>query len=134
MNINGIQGNPHGDPTGGARVQAQTAMDAARMKNLSALNDESAAPENRKHAAKELETLFVSLLVKEMRKTLPEGFFAKGPGSDVLSGFFDQMMSEALTSGNGTGLQDQILAGWHVKESSSAEAASEKTLSEKATS
>lgn len=130
MNLTGMQG----DPTGATRAQVEAAVDAARLARVKRSADAGPPPpENREKAAEELEKLFVSLLVKEMRQTLPEGFFAKGPGSDVYSGFFDQMMSEALTAGRGTGLKDQILAGWNTTGPSATPPESEKALSEKTT-
>lgn len=61
-------------------------------------------------AARQFESLVLSMLVKEMRKTLPEGLFGETPGASVFEGLFDQMMGEELASGRGLGLADQLLA------------------------
>lgn len=55
-----------------------------------------------------LESVFASMLVKEMRKTLPEGFFGSEQ-SDVFGGMFDLHFGQALTEGSGIGLRDQLL-------------------------
>jgi Rod binding domain-containing protein len=56
-------------------------------------------------AAKEFERLFATLLVKEMRATLPEGFFGEGAGSDVFDGWFDEHLGSALAEGQGLGMR-----------------------------
>lgn len=103
--LNSIPGGPLG-----AAATVQHTLDAASSARKA---EELHKHGNKDEAARELEKLFVSLLVKEMRKSLPEGFFAQGPGSNVYAGFFDQMMSEALASGPGTGLRQSILESWH---------------------
>ena len=40
--------------------------------------------------------MFLSVLVKEMRKSLPEGFFGKGPGAGVYSGLIDEVCEVLL--------------------------------------
>jgi len=60
-------------------------------------------------AAREMEGLFMTVLVKELRKTIPgDGLFGKGPGSDVFEGWFDTALGEALVQGPGTALRDAI--------------------------
>jgi len=70
---------------------------------------ESASRELRRgassNAAQEFERLFATLLVKEMRATLPEGFFGGGAGSDVFDGWFDEHLGTALAEGRGLGLR-----------------------------
>lgn len=57
------------------------------------------------HAAREFERLFATLLVKEMRATLPEGFFGGGAGADVFDGWLDEHLGSALAEGRGLGLR-----------------------------
>lgn len=116
------------DPTDPVRAQIAHALDVAAEKATDAAR--LGGDEN---AARELEKLFVTMLVKEMRESLPEGFFGKAPGANVYGGLFDQMLAESLAAGAGTGLRQAILASW-VTDSPSANAApSEKALSENAT-
>ena len=55
-------------------------------------------------AAAEFESLFASMMVKEMRKTMPEGFFGDATGSDVYGEWFDRHMGEALAQDDALGL------------------------------
>jgi Rod binding domain-containing protein len=45
--------------------------------------------------AREFESIFVSMLLKQMRGTLTEGMFA-GDASDIYGGIFDEHMGRAL--------------------------------------
>lgn len=60
-------------------------------------------------AAQAFESLFASLLLKEMRNTLSEGFFGS-EGSDVLGGMFDMHMGQAMTEGSGLGIRQMVMA------------------------
>ena len=72
--------------------------------------DPSRAPvQGREEAAEQLECVFMSLLVKEMRQSLPEGLFGGGPGSSVYEGLFDEHLAQQLCDGGGTGLREAIL-------------------------
>ena len=66
-------------------------------------------------AAKKFEGLMIQMMVKEMRKTLPEnGLF----GSDDISMYedlFDQVIADRIAEGRGLGLADQLL---HASEGS----------------
>ena len=57
-------------------------------------------------AGKKFEAMLGTMLAKEMRKGLDEGFFGKGPGADSFSGWLDeyvgQVMAEQGTLGTGT--------------------------------
>jgi Rod binding domain-containing protein len=56
-------------------------------------------------AAHEFEKLFATLLVKELRRGLPEGFFGQGAGADVYEGWLDEHLGAALSEGRGLGLR-----------------------------
>ena len=59
--------------------------------------------------AKSFESVFASLLIKEMRNTLSDGLFGS-EGSDVFGSLFDLHMGEAITNGRGLGVKEMILA------------------------
>jgi Rod binding domain-containing protein len=60
-------------------------------------------------AAKGLESLFASLLIKQMRQTLePETMFGAGDSSDILGGLFDFTLGQHLVQGEGLGLAAMI--------------------------
>jgi Rod binding domain-containing protein len=48
--------------------------------------------------AKRFEELIATMLVKEMRESLPSGFFGDGPGSDTFNGWLDKNLGESLAS------------------------------------
>jgi flagellar protein FlgJ len=59
-------------------------------------------------AAKQLEGMFMSLLLKEMRQSIgAENGFAGDP-SDTIGGLFDQMMGDHLAAAGGLGIADSI--------------------------
>jgi len=66
------------------------------LARLSAMGDNA----NPAEAAKMFEALLATMLVKEARRSLGEGgFFGKGPGADVFSGWLDQHVGQALADG-----------------------------------
>ena len=57
-------------------------------------------------AASEFESIFVSMMIKEMRQTQSgEGLFP-GDNSDTLGGMFDMLMGQHVADGGGIGLAD----------------------------
>ncbi len=64
---------------------------------LSRLSPEERAEKN-EATAKKFEQLIATMLVKEMRKGLPNGFFGDGPGSDTFNGWLDTNLGESLAS------------------------------------
>jgi Rod binding domain-containing protein len=61
-------------------------------------------------AAREFEMLLATMLVREMRRSLGEGFFGGGAGADVFEGWLDEHLGASLTAGPGLGLRE-VLAG-----------------------
>ena len=47
-------------------------------------------------AARRFQALLASMLVKEMRSSLSEGFFGSGAGGDVYGGWLDEHIGETL--------------------------------------
>lgn len=70
---------------------------------------EFAAGNNAEEVASSLESVFASMLIKEMRNTLSEGLFGSEQ-SDVFGGMFDLHMGQAMTEGRGLGIRDMVLA------------------------
>jgi Rod binding domain-containing protein len=62
-------------------------------------------------AAQRFEELLATLLVKELRRALPEGLFGEGPGADVYEGWFDEQMGRALARDGGLGLAGIVQEG-----------------------
>jgi Rod binding domain-containing protein len=67
--------------------------------------------------------LLATMLVKEMRRALPEGFFGDGAGSDIFDGWLDEHMGSALTDRDGLRLEDMIAHSMQVKIDAGKEAA-----------
>ncbi|MFT7669344.1 MAG: hypothetical protein ACI8X5_002044 [Planctomycetota bacterium] len=47
-------------------------------------------------AGAQFEKLLATMLVKEMRKTLSDGFFGEGPGADSFGGWLDESIGDNL--------------------------------------
>jgi flagellar protein FlgJ len=60
-------------------------------------------------AARGFESIFLSLLLKEMRQTLEPGSLFGKDGGDVYGGLFDQFMSQHLAQGKGMGIAQSLI-------------------------
>lgn len=75
----------------------------------------------KQHAAevgKEFESLFLSLMLKELRSSLQDGMF-QGDGGDVYGGLFDLMMGQSMAASNPLGI-GQMIQNYLPAESESA--------------
>ena len=70
----------------------------------------SAVPSQIQETASEFESIFLSLMLKEMRNTLDqeEGGLFGGEGSDTFGGMFDMFMSQHLAESKPLGIGDAI--------------------------
>jgi Rod binding domain-containing protein len=59
-------------------------------------------------AANSFEEMFATLLVKEMRRALPEGFFGKGTDGDVYAGWLDQTLGQAIAASGALRLSQKV--------------------------
>lgn len=64
-------------------------------------------------AAREMESLFATMLVSELRKGLGDGFFGEGPGADTFNGWFDEQLGASLASRKSLGLAEDIREAIH---------------------
>jgi Rod binding domain-containing protein len=85
---------------------ASDALSASELKGLESL----AASGEEAEAAQAFESLFASMLVKEMRSSIDGGFFGKGPGADTYGQWFDKEMGAAIAADNGLGLAGVLKA------------------------
>jgi len=58
-------------------------------------------------AARAFESYMVEMMVKEMRKTIPDGMFSGGP-AEVFSSLFDQELSNRIADSGGFGFGDML--------------------------
>lgn len=78
--------------------------------------DMTLAGKSEPEAAKQLESMFISLLLKEMRQSIgSENGFA-GDSTDTVGGLFDQYLGDHVAAGGGLGIADS-LRGTLIKES-----------------
>lgn len=76
-------------------------------------------------AGREMESVFGVMLVRELRRALPQGLFGKGPGADVFEGWFDEHLGRALAERDALGLSGMVKTSLHAKEQAAAAAAEE---------
>jgi Rod binding domain-containing protein len=75
--------------------------DAARIEALR----RAPAAGARQAAAKELQTIFLTQLLRAMRKTVPESdFLPRSPARDVYEGMFDRSVAEAVAARDPLGM------------------------------
>ena len=59
-------------------------------------------------AAVAFETLLTTMLVREMRRALPEGPFGSGPGASVYETWFDQHLGRSMAERNVLGIAGMV--------------------------
>ena len=82
--------------------QAVDTFEQAQLTRLRAASDDGGA-----RAGKVVEKVFASMLVKELRRGLDNGFF-KGPGSQVYTAWLDEHLGNALTERDTLGLAGMV--------------------------
>lgn len=68
----------------------------------------STDPKEARKVAREFESMFVSLVLKEMRQSLGPGALFGGDNSDIYGGMFDQFMSQHLVDAGGFGVAKMV--------------------------
>jgi Rod binding domain-containing protein len=85
-----------------ARINAaETLRTRAQSARASAVAD----PEE---TSKKFESVFSTLLVKEMRRSLSNGFFGEGADGDIYSGWLDEHVGQALADRDALHMRDMI--------------------------
>lgn len=63
----------------------------------------------RREAARQVEALFLTQLLKAMRRTIPQNdFLPRSPARDVYEGMFDRSIAEAIGKGDPLGLVERL--------------------------
>jgi len=84
-------------------------MGASSLSSAAAKLPSTKGASNEK-AAKEMEALFVSQLMKAMRQTVPkDGLMGGGKGEDVARTLQDEAIGKAMAERGGLGLAEQLL-------------------------
>lgn len=79
----------------------------ALQKGRSGASGDTADPKIRS-AAREFEALLMEHMVKEMRKTVPESVFFKGPGHELFREMLDGEFVRLMGDRGGLGIADQL--------------------------
>ena len=88
----------------GLEANATQSMSTAKLEKAMRLGE----GEKVSKAADEFEKLMATMLVKEMRSSLKDGFFPSGPGNDTYNAWFDEKIAESMSKSNALGLAGQI--------------------------
>ena len=87
--------------TSGLQFRAQLAMQQAA-------EPASREGSNPVEAARKFEAYLAQIMLREMRKTVPEGGLFSGPAMDTFVDMFDQAMGERIAEGGRLGLAQQL--------------------------
>lgn len=82
-------------------------MPLAKVHGNSPFKPKSSAQSPEK-VAKDFESVFSSMVLKEMRSTLEPGSLFSGDTSDVYGGMFDQFMGQHMSESGGMGLAKMV--------------------------
>lgn len=88
--------------------QAATAAQVERARSVAEGARGADTPERVVEAARQFEALLATMLVKEMRASLEEGFFGKGPGADTFSSMLDEKLGNELAEQELFGLKEML--------------------------
>jgi Rod binding domain-containing protein len=98
-------------------IQLPIGIDSARLRASDITRLRAGAATSAKDApgtadtaqtAKKLESVFATLLVKEMRRSLSDGFFGDGAAGDIYSGWLDDHVGDALADTDALHMREMI--------------------------
>jgi flagellar protein FlgJ len=84
-----------------------TRIPGSDIERIKSAGTARSGPEDMKRVAREMESIFINLLLREMRKTVPKGPLNSGFVGDVYTAMADREMSKALAQ-RGIGLAKMI--------------------------
>ena len=88
---------------------ARPALPLARTDELRLAGASRAAERgDARETARQFETLFGVMLVRELRRSMPKGLFGDGAGADVYEGWFDEQLGAALGARDALGIADMV--------------------------
>ena len=79
---------------------------------LAPLVDAPTGQADPQEAAAQFEELLTRILIKEMRKTLPEDGWLSGAGADIYQGLLDEQLAQQLTDSGGLGLAPALASSF----------------------
>lgn len=94
--------------------QAKLAVDSFQSQMLQniqkAVKGEERSDEDKVAAAEGFEKMFAKTLVSELRKTISNGLFAEGAGSDVYTSWFDDHLSNVIAEQKALGIGELMFS------------------------
>jgi len=105
MHIDGLQKTP----LSLLAPEARTRLGCAQSARLDAAQS-AAGRGDVKETARQLETLFAVMLVRELRRSMPAGPFGGGAGADIYEGWFDEHLGAALGAHDALGIAGLVKA------------------------
>lgn len=83
-------------------------LDLGSLRALQATRFEAQDGAAPAETAQKFEALLATMLVKEMRRAVPEGFFGEGAAGDIYSGWLDEHVGQALANDDGLHMRDML--------------------------
>ena len=131
MAIQGIGSGAAGFGNVAASAMLENAQAKATNSVKSLMDGEGPTTESEiEDAATQMESLFASMLVKEMRGSMGKGFFGDGPGADVYNEWFDKSIGDSIAADNGLGMASMLRVQLGIEASAQAREASEQAAAE----
>ena len=101
------------DGAGGLAFGPSVPLDSLKNRVEPWADARRAAQEGRtEEATQAFGDLLATLLVRELRRSIPEGLVGDGPGSDVYEGWFDEHLGRTLAESDALGLAGMIKASF----------------------
>ena len=98
--------------------QAQSPIDMLMQEQVEKLQQTGKDPAKLKEAAEEFEALFVSFMLKTMRKTvMKSGLLESGLGGEIMESLFDQELSRNIAQNSQLGFAETLLRELDTSES-----------------
>lgn len=109
------------------RVQLPSSLGAANALAQHAALSARSAPTTREpgEAGKQFEQLLAGMLVRELRRALPNGFFGQEMGADTYESWLDEHLGRALSESGALGIAGMVKAGLERQGGASETTASE---------
>jgi Rod binding domain-containing protein len=84
------------------------AFDASSVRSLYGTQFEAPEGATPSETAQKFEALLATMLVKEMRRSVPEGFFGDGASGDIYSGWLDEHVGQTLAKDDGLHVREML--------------------------
>ena len=91
-----------------SKLMASAAWDAQSLNELKTKAGQDQAA-NLRPVARQVEGMFVQMMLKSMRETLPKDGMFSSDSTRLYTSMYDQQIAQQMTSGKGLGLADMIV-------------------------